>query len=359
MSEAYEIGVTLALSDGVSDGIKRARREIDALQRALMTGGVSMAQLRRTAIEGNLPAKRQFEQRDADRKLPSSQKDTLPPSLQSADRILVEARPSPATSTDVSAPKMDASAANNRAHWGEKQPPPVEAAQGVVKSSVAPQTASVPNAPSLREAVRDPAPAVASEAITLGKMVDGRTFAPAPRNTILSSQQKQSQREIVRIEPTIWPKAWNPVIAQTTTGVLPRVKYSRTAAAPPPNHKQSKSSDESAAFDRPLVDMPAAPQAMKKRDGSGGSEQVAQPRLVAPTMPSVSGMGPASSPGPTGAGTAQGAPGPVEGDVYLDGMLVGRWMSRFLAQEAGRASVGPTGFDGRRGWLLPGATVGT
>jgi hypothetical protein len=55
---------------------------------------------------------------------------------------------------------------------------------------------------------------------------------------------------------------------------------------------------------------------------------------------------------------AQAQHGPNEGDVFLDGMLVGRWMSRFLDQEAGRAATGPTGFDPRRGRLLPGATVG-
>jgi len=50
--------------------------------------------------------------------------------------------------------------------------------------------------------------------------------------------------------------------------------------------------------------------------------------------------------------------GPQEGDVFLDGLLVGRWMSRFLNREASRASAGPTGFDPRRGQLLPGVTVG-
>ena len=54
----------------------------------------------------------------------------------------------------------------------------------------------------------------------------------------------------------------------------------------------------------------------------------------------------------------QGAAGPREGDVFLDGVLVGRWMSRFLNREAERASAGPTGFDARRGRLLPGVTVG-
>ena len=48
----------------------------------------------------------------------------------------------------------------------------------------------------------------------------------------------------------------------------------------------------------------------------------------------------------------------AHGDIFLDGALVGRWISRLLSREAERASVGPTGFDMRRGSLMPGATVG-
>ena len=68
--------------------------------------------------------------------------------------------------------------------------------------------------------------------------------------------------------------------------------------------------------------------------------------------PAASARAPAAPP------PAATSAGPTEGDVYLDGALVGRWISRFLTQAAGRASAGPTGFDPRRGRLLPGATVG-
>ena len=48
----------------------------------------------------------------------------------------------------------------------------------------------------------------------------------------------------------------------------------------------------------------------------------------------------------------------IQGDVYLDGSLVGQWISNLLSRQAGRSSVGRTGFDVRRGRLLPGPTVG-
>jgi hypothetical protein len=64
------------------------------------------------------------------------------------------------------------------------------------------------------------------------------------------------------------------------------------------------------------------------------------------------------TPEPGAAQAGAQSQGPTEGDVFLDGMLVGRWIARFLADGAGRAPAGPTGFDGRRGRVLPGPTVG-
>lgn len=64
-----------------------------------------------------------------------------------------------------------------------------------------------------------------------------------------------------------------------------------------------------------------------------------------------------------GAGSSAGAcqpgvgQGPIEGDVYLDGALMGRWVTRYLRTQATRAPAGPTGFDARRTAMLPGVTV--
>jgi hypothetical protein len=47
-----------------------------------------------------------------------------------------------------------------------------------------------------------------------------------------------------------------------------------------------------------------------------------------------------------------------QGDVFLDGILVGRWISRYLRRESERANNGPNGYNPRRSQLLPGVTVG-
>jgi hypothetical protein len=49
----------------------------------------------------------------------------------------------------------------------------------------------------------------------------------------------------------------------------------------------------------------------------------------------------------------------IEGDVYLDGALLGKWMTRTLAREAGRASAGGPSFDPRRNALPIGRMIGS
>jgi hypothetical protein len=61
--------------------------------------------------------------------------------------------------------------------------------------------------------------------------------------------------------------------------------------------------------------------------------------------------------------TASPAPGhgggPGGGDVFLDGMRVGRWMARELARQAGGPQAGGTAFDPRSSPAWPGALQGS
>ena len=50
MIEAFEVGVSLALSDGVSEEMAKARQEVALLEAALTSGGVSIRRLRETAM---------------------------------------------------------------------------------------------------------------------------------------------------------------------------------------------------------------------------------------------------------------------------------------------------------------------
>jgi hypothetical protein len=49
----------------------------------------------------------------------------------------------------------------------------------------------------------------------------------------------------------------------------------------------------------------------------------------------------------------------IQGDVYLDGTLMGKWVARTLAREAGRPPAGGPGFDARRSALPVGRMIGS
>jgi hypothetical protein len=50
----------------------------------------------------------------------------------------------------------------------------------------------------------------------------------------------------------------------------------------------------------------------------------------------------------------QGGQGSMQGDVYLDGARVGRWMSGLMAREAARPPTGGRGFNPRDSPARPG-----
>jgi hypothetical protein len=95
-----------------------------------------------------------------------------------------------------------------------------------------------------------------------------------------------------------------------------------------------------------------------------------RPMPDGPTPPTQAGPQNATIPGATGglplaagepsvgvsAGSAPG--GPTQGDVYLDGTLMGRWMVRALAADAARPASGNAAFDPRRAIFPAGAMIG-
>ncbi len=111
-------------------------------------------------------------------------------------------------------------------------------------------------------------------------------------------------------------------------------------------------------------------------DGSGPAGRVNAPVPAAPTRQSTSvpdrqnaQQGQASfnsgtnvRPDPaepsTPSAAAQANNGPTEGDVYLDGTLMGRWMARSLSEQAARPASGSAAFDPRRGVFPTGAMIG-
>ena len=113
---------------------------------------------------------------------------------------------------------------------------------------------------------------------------------------------------------------------------------------------------------QPLLPRPAAP-------GTSGFSDMWSGAIATPAAP---GPSPWPAPGVAGADAtlppaslmASAAPparqgsGPTGGDVFLDGVRVGRWLSDTLAREVGGPATGGTGFDPRLGPTWPGALQG-
>ena len=101
--------------------------------------------------------------------------------------------------------------------------------------------------------------------------------------------------------------------------------------------------------------------AVLRRAGAPGAIQ--PPSAAAAFSASGDGVGfarsvTAAAEGAVASSGPDGASGPTQGDVYLDGALMGRWMARSLAREAGRPPAGGSAFDTRRNPLPAGRMIG-
>jgi hypothetical protein len=115
--------------------------------------------------------------------------------------------------------------------------------------------------------------------------------------------------------------------------------------------------------------LPASPQIGMARRGAGGSTAPVPRTAMAtkdepgPEHSAVAALGGGATDQTPAGGRDEAAPqggsaSPVGGDVYLDGALMGRWLARTLADQAGRPASGGTGFDPLRGVFPTGAMIG-
>jgi len=100
-----------------------------------------------------------------------------------------------------------------------------------------------------------------------------------------------------------------------------------------------------------------APPAVE-RIGFAPVAQAVAPVAAAPVAPVSAVAAPASQPMEAAAAPSASG-GPTQGDVYLDGMRVGRWMANSMARAASRPQGGATGFDARMSPVWPGSLQGS
>jgi hypothetical protein len=363
MSEAFEIGISLALADGVSEGIAKAERDAAAAGRAAGVGALAVQRLQEAGVaaltvmgsmtrmsKSGTPAE---VTRGAPAEVaPAGAAGGGAAAPTPARAPTAEDRFDPLSAAPVVAPPM----------------PPLAPISAPVRvpESVAP-TGSVSR--DAREAVAAP---VGRVDVTHEVRLDRGTAEAAPQGIVARPILGERQAAVSPGEAARPPSRVAPSGVVSGGGRAAPV----SAGAPSPvgatlrlDHYASQGAEGFA---------PARPETFNPDDGNtqrpaaqaGPPPAAVRAHPLAPVFVDAAQPGGVAQPGPalgsavaptgaeaSSAGSSATA-GPMQGDVFLDGALVGRWMSRHLSREAGRASAGPTGFDSRRNALLPGATVG-
>lgn len=328
MEEAYTVGIRLLLENGVSPGLAVIGRELDQADRAVAATQGGMERLRSVAAEAAA----------ATRAVPQV---ALPAAL--------PAMPAPATEHVKAAPRSDgvappprgvatmrdgASVVNRSERVASPVAPVPARTAPVVRPVEAPASVGMPAKPVVAlDVARAPAPA--------------RPVAVAPVQ--LRAPPVREVAEPVRAAGrTVDFAGFAPVAPSAVVAQVPvPVMRSGRLAAPP-----------AAAGGAARHNLAWAPAMQKLAVAVPRLRQEAPRAAAAPvvaTPPRPADPVPARTDAPE-AGRTGGATG---GDVFLDGMRVGRWMARELTRQAGGPATGATGFDPRASAVWPGALQGS
>ncbi len=180
---------------------------------------------------------------------------------------------------------------------------------------------------------------------------------PAPQGAterVIETTQSHT-REIATAEPqaaqAAQATATEPPGPQPISRVIERIVH---PATPAPDAPWSPSPERPDMADPVVLPVLAARHAeaapLGARPQAAPIEPAAQQALAPQLAAAMPAMAPSAEPAPSSGGEG--------GAVYLDGALVGRWLSDRLAREASRPGGGATGFDPRMGPSWPGALQG-
>jgi hypothetical protein len=372
MTEAFEIGVSLALQDGVSDAIAKARRDVAALEHAVRESGISLKSLREVGAKaasvsfadqrGEAAARpgRRDAQDAAHRSTTDDGAATLaallgePAPSPEAERPGETAPPVQMTDAPAAARGLDASARHTTRHVEPIATPPLARAPHPPLESALKATASAdivtraePSSPGVWGNSAPVAPVASPQRATEGEkrvFLDTASWS-SPASAPKAPTALVGAGLVAPTTPAPTERDDGPADAEPVT-LVTALRLSGGVAAMPQGETRVVAQPETISV--ALHDVRTDPGPPVQTNAGVASGAAPQAGAVSPSVPAQT--------APLRAESYDDKPN--EGDVFLDGMLVGRWMSKFLNREAARASAGPTGFDARRGQLLPGVTVG-
>ncbi len=345
MVDAYEIGIQLALQDGVSAGIEAIERELAEVDRAIAATSAGLQALMLTAEAASRAA--------------AAASGARPAGIVRQSLEAGQIAPEPASRGE---PKAEGSQWNTEKAGVDAAP---------VKVTVASQPASPLNAHpttgAVSSAAQEPAAPLSGSDTTLPQWSDAA--APAVISQQIAITQASSERGVgspdrsglneassAPIEPRhrggvvgglslpeVRPEVISPVKAKGGVRVVTASVGTRGAAT--------------AIEPRSPVTAPASHQPNhvdQARTPARGSSAplTGQPRAEGNSS-STAGPTSASAPQPQARGGEEG----LTGSVMLDGRLVGHWLSEQMAKEASRPPGGTTFFDPRQSpaWNVSGA----
>jgi hypothetical protein len=383
--EAFEIGVSLALQDGVSDGLSLAQRNLAALEKAVSSSGVAIQSLRDAGLRASsIPVSISRDQPPSS-PVPQGVKNTKlvePGADAIVQGVIDDSQPDtkeisnihsvvePADQAGVLTPDQTqmsvfsvALQPQAKAPTRDDRPADLRAGEPVASEQIykhehspsAPPAMEIPAPESsglvfaMATPVQQPSPSIVPPAISHGQIpienLNSADCISRPQSIGLalfsdlnvgarSSEQSDAKTMVVAVSEV------------RGSQVETQIQESSTAKAPvlPRNETDSGDWKTSPVF--------------QKEDRTAGFKHGAWPgypteRPRVSDTPMVDDQRKSHAPQ-----LRRNHPQASSGDVYLDGMLVGRWVSRFMQKQAERADAGPTGFDAKRGRLLPGVTVG-
>ena len=344
MDEAYTIGIRLALEDGASAGIAMLRRDLAALDRAMTVsmGGLERLRERGSAVGRALPPPPPLAQPQPRVSAPDATTIPLPP-------VPALASPPPFPRPSQPVPALPPAFA--------PLPPPAPVLPHLQTEPAAPSMARVPQAVS-------PVPGA-----SFPGFIATTPSQPAP----MQSAAVASTPRTALARPTA-PTAATIVMAPPARPETSVHNDDRPAPARPADRGFVPAPVNQAAMPGPLparmpafADLvPTAPQmvsvvmpSVEREPGRSVQPTTIPPAVSFPTSEAASDRlaGPpmASAMAPPAREQEGGA---SEGDVYLDGMRIGRWMVDTLSRQAARPPAGRAAFDPRLGLAWPGTQQG-
>jgi hypothetical protein len=388
MIDAYTIGVTLALEDGVSEGILQIRRDLAALDAAVAESAARLVMLGKLAKDVGLAMPADRTAQSAALFSPSStvvRTTPAPAAVNEAQVVAPGAPPTPSSISSLPIPQSPTPYVPPALKVAVPPPPP--------KDGPPYAHSRAPDSP-LYQAPIAAAAATAMQS-TVGPAIVVPTVIPAP---VAPAVQSVSPRQELPPEPRTAPtEAFD--FAAFARSLVPRALPAPAEPSPLSEHPDLTSEHSETPAPRTqaapaVIQMPTPPSSWSQtpmpvapatptltthrpesRSPRATLSKPVQASLNAPTAsrPSVSPIGPvptmparppvftgepSRSPPAVVAGDEQKVDRPAFAELHLDGTTLGRWVTRHLEREVTRPQAGATGFDPRMTPSWAGAPIG-